>query len=175
MPSTKELVNAARAGEKAAFGQLCRLYERAGIIAAYAVLHGYHSAQDVSQDAFLNAYMNLHQLRDASAFGPWVLQIVRRKALLAQSAIRSDPIVADVVTSVASQSNDWIEKYKEVIDQLARLPEHERTVVVLRYVEGHSVQEIANTTGKLTDTIRKQPCRAVQRLRPCRADSDDGV
>jgi RNA polymerase sigma-70 factor (ECF subfamily) len=165
MPSTKELVNSAKAGEKSAFGQLVRLYERAAIIVAYSILRDYHTAQDVSQDAFLNAYANLHQLRDPTAFGPWVLQIVRRIALSAKTAIRPEPIVAGVAVPSAGRAKDWIQEYEWVIEQLARLPEHERIVVVLRYVEGLSVQEIADTTGKSAETIRKQLFRAVQRLR----------
>lgn len=165
MSSTIELVDAARAGEKAAFGQLVRLYERAAIIVAYAIVHDYHTAQDVSQDAFLTAYANLHQLRDACAFGPWLLQIVRRKALLVKTTIRPEPIAADVIVPDAGQPTNWIEKYDEVIEQLTRLPEHEQVVMVLRYVDGHSVQEIADTTGKPIETIRKQLFRAVQRLR----------
>jgi RNA polymerase sigma-70 factor (ECF subfamily) len=165
MPSTMELVNSAQAGEKSAFGQLVRLYERAAIIVAYAILHDYHTAQDVSQDSFLSAYANLAQLRDASAFGPWILQIVRRKALLAKTAIRPEPIVADVAVPDAGRPGDWIEKYDDVIEQLTRLPEHEHLVMVLRYVEGHSVQQIADTIGKPAETIRKQLFRAVQRLR----------
>jgi len=165
MPSTKELVNSAKAGEKSAFGQLVRLYERAAIIVAYSILHDYHTAQDVSQDAFLNAYANLQQLRDPSSFGPWILQIVRRHALSAKTAIRPEPIVADIVVPGAGQAKDWIQEYEGVIEQLARLPEHERIVVVLRYVEGHSVQEIAEAIGKPAETIRKQIFRAIQRLR----------
>jgi len=165
MPSTKDLVASAKAGEKSAFGQLVRLYERAALIVAYAVLRDYHAAQDVSQDAFLSAYANLHQLRDASAFGPWVLQIVRRKALLAKTAIRPEPIATDVAVPVVGRSKDWIQQYEDVIEQLMRLPEHERIVMVLRYVDRHSVQEIADTIGKPTETIRKQLFRAVQRLR----------
>jgi RNA polymerase sigma-70 factor (ECF subfamily) len=165
MPSTKELVNSAKAGEKSAFGQLVRLYERAAIIVAYSILCDYHTAQDVSQDAFLNAYANLHQLRDPAAFGPWILQIVRRNALSAKTAIRPGPIVADVVVPGAGRAKDWIQEYEGVIEQLARLPEHERIVVVLKYVEGLSVQEIADTTGKPAETIRKQLFRAVQQLR----------
>jgi RNA polymerase sigma-70 factor (ECF subfamily) len=165
MPSTPELVHSARAGEKSAFGQLVRLYERAAIIVAYSISHDYHTAQDVSQDAFLNAYANLHQLRDASAFGPWLFQIVRRQALLAKTVIRPEPIVADLVVSHAGRPGDRIDKYEEVIEQLTRLPEHEQMVMVLRYVDGHSVQEIAATLGKPMETIRKQLLRAVQRLR----------
>lgn len=78
MPSTQELVESANAGEQSAWCQLVQLYERAGILTGYTIARNDHTAQDVRQDAFFNAYTNLHQLRDAARFGPWVLQIVRR-------------------------------------------------------------------------------------------------
>jgi RNA polymerase sigma-70 factor (ECF subfamily) len=165
MPSTEELVHAARAGEKPAFGQLVRLYERAAIITAYATLRDYHAAQDVAQEAFIIAYTKLDQLREAPAFGPWVLQIVRRRALRARHAPRPGPMGADPLARPNGQSKEWIKQYEELVEQLARLPEHERVVVVLRYVDGRSVQEIADTTGRPADTVRKQASRAVQRLR----------
>ena len=165
MPSTAELVNAARAGDKSAFGQLVRLYERAAILTAYAQLHDYHAAQDAAQDAFLNAYTNLNQLREAAAFGPWLLQLVRRRATLVQKTLRPEPFDAEPGLTAAGGSPDWLQRYEEVVQQLAKLPEHERTVMVLRYVDGRSVQEIAETLGKPADTVRKQLSRAVERLR----------
>jgi RNA polymerase sigma-70 factor (ECF subfamily) len=165
MPSTEELVHAARAGEKPAFGQLVRLYERAAVITAYATLRDYHAAQDVAQEAFIIAYTKLDQLSEAAAFGPWVLQIVRRRALRAQRTPRPEPIGAEILAPPHGQSNEWIKQYEEVVQQLVRLPDHERAVVVLRYVDGRSVQEIADTIGRPADTVRKQVYRAVQRLR----------
>ena len=48
---------------------------------------------------------------------------------------------------------------------LARLPEHERLVVALRYLEGHSVAEIGQVLGRPVGTVTKQLSRAIQRLR----------
>lgn len=165
MPTTEELVNSARVGEKTAFGQLVRLYERAAIITAYAILKDYHAAQDVAQEAFLSAYANFDKLRKPAAFGPWILQIVRRRALLVQKTPQPAPIGVEDQAAATDRSQDWIQCYDEVVKQLARLPEHERTVMVLRYVDGHSVQQISDTIGRPADTVRKQLSRAVQRLR----------
>ena len=166
MPSTEQLVKAVRAGEKPAFGQLVRLYERAAIITAQSVLHDQGRAQDAAQDGFVLAYTKLNQLYRAAAFGPWLLKIVRRRAcLMLRERHREEQLRSDIVAANLGRSNDWIHRYEAVIEQLARLPEHERVVMVLRYVDGRSVQEIADTTGKPVGTIKKQLSRAVQRLR----------
>lgn len=165
MPSTQELVTAAQAGDTAAFGELVRLYERAAVITAYATLRDYHAAQDVVQEAFLTAYTKLTQLRQTAAFGPWLLQIVRRRALLVQQQPRPKPIDTDIQNPSPGPSKEWIEQYEEVVSQIARLSENDRAIVVLRYVDGRSVQEIAATIGKPAETIRKQLYRAVERLR----------
>jgi RNA polymerase sigma-70 factor (ECF subfamily) len=162
-PSTQELVKAAQAGDRTAFAHLVQLYERATIVTAFAELRDFHAAQDAAQEAFVIAYAKLNQLRRGSAFGPWILQIVRRQALQMQRSPQSEEIGSEIVA--VGKSNDWIAEYSEVIEQLARLPEQERTVVVLRYMDGHSVQAIADTIGKPVGTVTKQLSRAVRRLR----------
>lgn len=165
MPSTAELVSAARRGDKSAFAELVRLYERGAVITSYAVLHDYHAAQDVAQEAFLCAFSRLGQLRDASAFGPWLLQIVRREALAVRQAPRHEPIAGDIPAPASGAAPDWLKPYEDVVEQLARLTEKDRALVILRHVDGRSVQEIAATTGQPVETVRKQIYRAVQRLR----------
>ena len=165
MPSTEELVAAVRAGEKAAFGELVRHYERAAILTAHAILHDFHAAQDAAHESFVIAYEKLDQLRNTSAFGLWILQIVRRQALQLRRKPRLQELDTDKAEVPPGPSADWSHQYEEVIEQLAGLPEHERVVVILRYVDGHSVQEIADTTGKAPSTVTKQLSRAVRRLR----------
>ena len=71
----------------------------------------------------------------------------------------------DCVELTATQSGDWMQPYKEVVQHIARLPEHERIVTVMRYVDGLSVKEIAELTGRPVGTITKQLSRAIERLR----------
>jgi RNA polymerase sigma-70 factor, ECF subfamily len=165
MPTTEELVIAVRKGDKAAFAQLVGLYQRAAIITAQAVLDDFGLAQDAAQDGFVIAYTKLHQLHAAAAFGPWLLKIVRHRACLMQRGRRMEPLGSDIMDPNEARSNDWLQRYEEVIEQLGRLPEHERMVIVLRYVDGHSVREIGDTTGNRVGTIKKQLARALARLR----------
>jgi RNA polymerase sigma-70 factor, ECF subfamily len=165
MPTTEELVKAVRKGDKAAFAQLVGLYQRAAIITAQAVLGDLALAQDAAQDGFVSSYTKLHQLHNAAAFGPWLLKIVRHRAFQMQRKRRTEPLESKVMDPEESRSINWIQRYEEVIEQLSRLPEHERMVMVLRYVDGNSVKAIADTTGLRIGTIKKQLSRALARLR----------
>lgn len=165
MPSTSELVIDSQGGDRAAFGELVRLYERAAVLTAYAVLRDYHAAQDVVQESFWTAFSSLGQLRDAAAFGPWLLQIVRRRALRVRNSPKFEEIAANIPAASSGSTPDWLRRYEDVVQQLALLSETDRALVVQRYVDGRSVQEIAATTGQPAETVRKRIYRAVERLR----------
>ena len=143
----------------------CAAYERAAIITAHSVLKDFHLAQDAAQEGFVIAYQRLGQLRNAASFGPWLLRIVRRQALRQRRGRKGERIAPGGVDRPAAETCDWIEPYEEVVQQIARLPEHERIVVVMRYVDGRSVQEIADFCGRPVGTVAKQLSRAIQRLR----------
>ena len=81
MRTDAELVNAVLDGEKQAFAVLVKRYERPVRAVALDVLGDYHSAADVSQDAFVKAYDQMAGLRKPEAFGPWLMKITRRCAL----------------------------------------------------------------------------------------------
>lgn len=166
MNSTQQLVDAARSGDRAAYGKLVHLYERAVIATGWSLLGDFHAAQDLAQDVFVAAYQQLVTLRDSAAFGAWVLTIAQRMALRRrkQTTTNSEssgfmdgfPAASDLVTS---------ELREELMRAVAQLPEHERIVVVLRHLDGHSVDVVAKITGRSVGTITKQLSRAVERLR----------
>ncbi len=165
MPSTEELVKSAQAGGTAAFAELVRRYERAAIVTAYSVLGDFHSAQDAAQEAFVIAYQKLSGLRDAASFGPWLLRIARHRALSLKRGQKAEPAGMDCIEITGTRAGDWMQPYREVARQIARLPEHERIVTVMRYVDGLSINEIAEATGRPVGTITKQISRAIERLR----------
>ena len=75
-----ELVKAALKGQRQAFAELVKRYERAVRAVAMNVLADSHAAEDVAQDCFVIAYQKLSELRKPEAFGYWLLKIARREA-----------------------------------------------------------------------------------------------
>src|SRR5258708_7306101 len=69
------LVQAARAGDLEAFGQLVKLYDRNVFRIAQHITHNEEDAQDVVQEAFLKAYTNLEQFQGNSKFYTWLVRI----------------------------------------------------------------------------------------------------
>ena len=165
MQSTEQLVKATQAGETAAFAELVRRYERAAIITAHAVLGDFHLAQDAAQEAFTYAHSMLNQLRSAASFGPWLLRIARRRAIRLQRRRGAERTGTNGIDRAAREACNWMEPYEAVAREIARLPEHERIVVVMRYVDGCSVKDIAGATERPVGTITKQLSRAIERLR----------
>ena len=165
MPSTADLVKAAQAGDTAAFTELVIRYEKVAVITAHAILHDFHASQDAAQDAFVLAYKKLSQIRDASSFGPWLLKIVRRGCLRLQKTKTAELISPEVIDGVIDTETDWMAPYADAIEQLAQLPEQEKIVVVMRYIEHYSVKDIAESLDAPVGTVTKQISRAIQRLR----------
>ncbi len=82
-----ELVERARQGDAAAFGQLVERYQAAVFRAAYAALGSREEAEDAAQDAFLAAYRKLHMFRGEASFKTWLLAVAWRHATDRRSGI----------------------------------------------------------------------------------------
>ena len=161
-----ELVNAALDGEKQAFALLVRRYERPVRAVALEVLGDYHSAADVSQEAFVKAYQQLARLRKSGAFGPWLMKITRRCAL---NSLRHRPketqLELEIAAAAESQDGQLDEDKQRLLAAIVKLPGSEKQVVILRYLGENSVKEVADIVGRNVGTVTKQLSRAHNRLR----------
>jgi RNA polymerase sigma-70 factor, ECF subfamily len=138
---------------------------------AWHTLGDYHAAEDVAQETFVAAYENLGSLRDAASFGSWVLRIARRQAVrMAQRRTKTSPIEATDDRPACEDAVRLDDDVRQLLAAVTGLPEHERVVVILRYVEGHNVQAISEMTGRPVGTVTKQLSRAVKRLRQSLAE-----
>lgn len=166
MRTDAELVNAVLDGEKQAFAVLVKRYERPVRAVALDVLGDYHSATDVSQDAFVKAYERLSGLRKPKAFGPWLMKITRRCAL---DSVRRKPKETRLDTKAApaieNPDGRLDEDKQRLLAAVVTLPKAEKQVVMLRYFGENSVNDVAEILGRSVGTVTKQLSRARIRLR----------
>jgi len=166
MLTDAELVNAALNGEKQAFAVLVKRYERPVRAVALDVLGDYHSATDVSQDAFVKAYEHLAELRKHKAFGPWLMKITRRCAL---DSVRRRPKETrpetEITAAIENPDGRLDEEKQRLLAAVVKLPGAEKQVVMLRYFGENSVNDVAKILGRSVSTVTKQLSRARIRLR----------
>lgn len=171
MRADAEIVRDVIRGDREAFAGLVARHERAVWATAWRVLRDDHAAADAGQEAFLQAFHRLDSLRRPERFGVWVLRIARREAVrMARSRARHPGCSLDASGVDPPQDRDGASTRlpadaEEVLSAVAGLPEHERLVVVLHYLDGRPVAEVAAALGRPVGTVTKQLSRAVGRLR----------
>ncbi len=171
MQPDEELVRSTRLGRRDAFATLVGRYERVVWLTARRILGDDHAAADAAQEAFLEAYRGLHALREPSLFAGWLLRIARRQATRmarrrARHPTRSlDECDGEPPSHPDDAHSGFSADSEELLAAIADLPDHERSVVILRYINGRSVAEIAAACGRPVGTVTKQLSRALERLR----------
>jgi RNA polymerase sigma-70 factor, ECF subfamily len=163
-----QLVARVQRGDVEAFGLLAQRYERSLLAIALAKVRDAHEAEDIVQATLLTAFRRLGTLRDAARFGPWLMQIARNQVI---EAVRARRIHAAIPWEGAEGRDDsdadpqtGIEG-EHLLSLVARLPEHERVLIGMRYFDGHSMAQIAGILSRPLGTVTKQLSRAIARLR----------
>lgn len=141
---------------------------------AWRVVRDDHAAADAAQEAFLQAFQRLGDLRQPEQFGVWLLRITRRESIRLSRKRARDPgrslDLAGVQVPPDRRCGNGpaiglSDDSEDLLAAVAGLPEHERVVVVLRYFDGHSVAEVAAARGRPIGTVTKQLSRAIERLK----------
>lgn len=157
-----ELVRAAQAGDRAAYGELYCRFARAVQAVLLARLPRQH-VDDLVQEVFLHAMTRLRELRDPAAFGGWICTLARRRAAdHYRRRVPADPIMEAV--SPAS-SPERAAEAAAAIAAIQELPEAYRETLALRLLAGMSGPEIAIATGLTPDSVRVNLHRGFRLLR----------
>ena len=119
-------------------------------------------ADDVVQDTYVRGLARRHQLRDHDLFDAWITRIVIRLCLDRRSAGRR---LADAVRRLAPPHERTQVRDLSLHELIAQLPFRERTLVVLHYGHGYSMEDIARLTGLTAVNVRTIVFRARRRLR----------
>lgn len=158
-----ELVLKTRAGDREAFGKLVERHRRT--VFALALQKGFQDAEadDVAQEVFVKAFKNLGSLSDPEAFPRWLYGIASHVAADAarNRKRRRDGVGLEQTSEPAAvPPTAWpmeqMGEERRVLRALSELPEDQRLVLTLRYMEGLSPKEIAERLGEPRGTVRSR-------------------
>lgn len=125
-------------------------------------------ADDIAQDAMLKAYLAMDRYKQKAKFSTWLCKIAlntfldRRRA--AVSGLLSES-PSELKTVPAMNTADDAFKYQELYLALSKLPPKERSAVLLFYIQGYSVKEIANITDSTQSAVKTRLSRARSQLK----------
>lgn len=172
--SDAELVERAERGEKSAFNLLVERYNNVVVAAAYKVLVDVDAAKDCAQDAFLEAAGNLSDLRDKAKFSRWIYGIAYRKAIYvlrrqklhtAAMEVKKDESRAAIRLGSPAEQMEKNEKTASIRKALGDIPEIYREVIILKYLDSRSHDEIATILDLTHAAVDKRLTRGKDLLR----------
>ena len=151
-----------------AFGELVIRFQDMAFGCAFAVLGDVYLAQDTAQEAFVIAWQKLAQLREPAAFPGWFKRIVltqcnrltRCKRL--QIVPLEEEVVIDSGPHASAERHDLVAK---VLKAINALPENERLVTTLFYIDGYTQADIGDFLEVPVSTVNKRLYSARQRLK----------
>ncbi len=150
--SDLELVEAVRNGRREAFTALMRRYQEKIYWVARRIVGTHDDAEDVAQETFVKAYLALGEFRGESAFFTWLYRIalnlslnaVRKRQAL--NYLQHSSELLRKILPAREQPDDQV-RLRDVEARLqaaiARLPEKQKTVFVMRFFEEMSYEEIS--------------------------------
>ncbi len=122
-------------------------------------------AEDIAQDSFMKAYLSCNDIHDTSRFKAWVFRIAYNTFISAQRSRHVFEPEEKAASHRSDVRSDDAFKYEALYSALARLSDKERTSVLLFYLQGYSIQEIADTVGASQDAIKQQLNRGRKHLK----------
>ncbi|MDH3223853.1 MAG: sigma-70 family RNA polymerase sigma factor [Gemmatimonadota bacterium] len=172
-----EIVQEFLNGEERAFAEVVRRYDKRLLNFVYRTVGDRERAEDLVQETFVRVYRHLHRFDQSKKFSTWIYTIAGN---LAKNELRNrsrNPLVL-FQTIVKNWDSDfrpleWEDARtkpddlyrkrfirQKVEEAVAELPEHHRTVFVLRELQGKSYEEIAEITGCNLGTVKSRLNRA---------------
>ena len=169
----RKLIEAARNGDKKAFGGLVMLHQKRLFRTVVLLTGGRDSALDIVQEAFVRAWKNLDRFESERPFYPWIARIARNAAinfLKKNSREQSLDDLESYSAEIPDRGPDPLDKLiakendRRFMDAVRRLPEQFRAVFILRMVEKLSYDEIAKELGISSGTVDSRLYRAREKL-----------
>lgn len=161
------LVNECRQGSRKAQFEIYKLYAKAMYNVALRIVNFDDEAEDVLQEAFLDAFTRIESFRGDTTFGLWLKQIVINKSInyLRKRKVEFVNIEeVDVPQEAENDDEDLQWKVEEIRAAITQLPDRYRVVLTLYLFEGYDHEEISHILKISESTSRTQYMRAKIKL-----------
>lgn len=175
----RELVRRAQREDKESFEELIRRHQHRVFAVAGGILKRREDVEDIAQQVFVKAYFSLKRFDQRAAFTTWLYKITVNECwdLLRKRKVRPLVYEADLseeqarqVISSAEKSkdepdiSDRLEARQRVERLLDGLDERDRLMLILKEVEGFSIEEIAEVLDLNANTVKVRLFRARRRV-----------
>lgn len=172
------LVDQALAGQTSAYELLVRRWVNSVLALCRTKIRCRHTAEDLTQEAFLRGFRNLSTLKDHSRFGPWVRGIAYRacqdwlkskQSSQVPFGVLSEDQEPDHLLATSANSTEQIVEQKDEVERLLAevdaLPEEQREVILLYYYEQGTYDDLARLLGVSRATVNARLTKARAALR----------
>ena len=163
----RELVEACQRGEREAFRALFERHKGKVYSIALRYSGDAETAMDIAQETFLKLFSCIGSFRGASSFESWLYRLVVNSCLdQKRKTRRLMPLVGELLDVLQAPGESMVEEVARaelggrVRSAVGSLPADQRIVIVLRYTQGLSYDEIAEILGCSVGTIASRLSRA---------------
>ena len=186
-PTDGQLVTQSLSGNRKAFDELIRRYQRQAVAVSYRLLGNSHDALEVAQDAFLKAFTSLETLQKPEAFGGWLMRIVSNLSLNYRRSrkTRTSVPLAEVLGPQGGEQTDrhgggseWMAAAGDPVrglegrelgvklkEALAQLPEKQRLAIVMFTIDEMPQKQVAEALDCSVEAVKWHVFQGRKKLR----------
>ena len=175
----RQLVRRAQKGDKVAFETLVQRHQHRVFAVARGILKRQEDVEDIAQQVFIKAYFSLKRFDQRAAFSTWLYKITVNECWDVLRKRKARPLVYEAdfseeqskqysaperEASKAPDTSDRMALREQLEKMLGQLDKRDRAMLVLKEVEGFSVEEIAESMGLNANTVKVRLFRARRRI-----------
>jgi RNA polymerase sigma-70 factor (ECF subfamily) len=171
LASGEELMTRVQRGEREAFEALIERFKGPVYSLALSILRSPEDAEEAAQDTFLKLYRARDQFDPLRALAPWLLRIAgntcrdllrrRRVARLPGAQSTDSDHLEQVIVDPASLGREWHDAQRNAIrHEIGSLSEKLRLPLLLKYINGSTNRQIADTLGISVSNVKVRLARA---------------
>lgn len=173
------LVQRAQSGDETAFREIVERYQSKVFSIIHGIVRQRNDVEDIAQQVFAKVYLSLRSFDFRSSLITWIYKITvnecfdylrKRKVrrLVYESDLSEDEVRrvenTDPAVERQASADSALAQRDYVLKLLSRVSEEERSLLILKEVEGYSVEELASRTGMNENTVKVKLFRARQKL-----------